>query len=139
MTSPSKNTAVDILTAYCDAYNQRDLNQLLKLFTTNCFIWGTGLDEVRVGIKAMVDQHERDWEQSDKSEIHIVDTVSAPENANWAASTNKALITINGEQHTVENLRGSICIAEEDGQWKIAFMHASFPDQRNAPGDSFPV
>lgn len=134
-----KSKAAALLTQYCDAYNNRDENTLKRLFTQDCQLWGTALDEYRTGIKAAIEQHKRDWSQSEQGSIKIVSWLPTPQDALWAAAVCQANITVDGVQYTFEHLRGSLSIVQEDGVWKIAFMHASFPDMRNAPGNSFPL
>ena len=138
MRLPIKNKAYQLLEQYCDGYNRRDLTFLSSLFTQECNVWGSGPDEYRVGINALEMQHQRDWAQSEKGEIQIVSYISPPDDAPWAAMIGRAIITIGGVVHQFDHLRGTITLAQENGLWKIAHMHASFPDFRNAPGGSFP-
>jgi hypothetical protein len=79
------------------------------------------------------------WSQSEKSEIAVVSFVPTPADALWTAAVCQAKITIDGQEHIFENLRGTIIIENENGVWKISHMHASFPDYRNAEQGSFPV
>lgn len=123
---------------YCDAYQKRDLQAILNISTININIWGTGLDEHRIGLKQIALQLKRDWEQSEAGEIDIIQFVPTPAYALWTAATCKAIITIDGTKHEFPELRGTIVIAQEDNIWKIAHMHASFPDFRNADQNSFP-
>ena len=102
-------------------------------------MWGTGIDEYRVGIKEVEKQLVRDWSQSDTGEIKIESFVPASENASWCAAVCTGIITLNGQEHVFEHLRGTIIAEKEDGIWKISHMHASFPDIRNAKNNSFPL
>ena len=133
-----QNKATQLFVKYCDAYKQRDLAAILKLFTHDCNLWGTAEDEYRVGLKALEAQHLRDWSQAEKGEIQIMSFVTSPVDANWAAGICKALITVEGEQYEFDHLRGTIIVKKENDDWKIFHMHASFPDYRNHLGDSFP-
>ena len=138
MRLPEKNTAIQLLEQYCEAYKQRDLPTILKIFTKDCNVWGTAIDEYRVGLEALETQHYRDWSQSDKNEIRIVSFIPTSIDAHFAAAICKAVITIDGKEHIFDHLRGTIGVSKEDGVWKIAHMHASFPDFRNAQDESFP-
>lgn len=139
MRLPEKNKAVQLLEQYCEAYKQRNLAAILNMFTKDCALWGTALDENRVGLKALEMQHQRDWSQSDKNEIRIISWATLPSEALFAAAICEAVITIKGVEHIFEHLRGTIGIAQEEGVWKIAHMHASFPDFRNKENESFPT
>src|SRR3990167_1555758 len=136
MKMPEKKPAEEIFNKFCEGYKNRDLVALLNLFTKNTNMWGSGLDEYRVGLKQVEEQLKRDWSQSEKSEIEVVSFVPAPQDAVWAAAIGNAKITIDGKQHIFEHLRGTIVIEKEDGVWKISHMHASFPDYRNAEDGS---
>jgi hypothetical protein len=134
-----KPLAEQLFNKFCEGYKKRDLTGLLNLFTKNTNMWGSGLDEYRVGLKEVEEQLKRDWSQSEKSVIEVVSFVPTPEDAVWAAALCNAKITINSEEHAFEHLRGTVIIEKEDGVWKISHMHASFPDYRNAENGSFPV
>lgn len=132
------NQAERLFKTFCEGYKARDLSGLLNLFTKNTNMWGSGLDEYRVGLRQVKEQLERDWGQSDASEIRIISFVPTGMDALWAAAICEAKITIDGKEHIFEHLRGTILIEQEESVWKIAHMHASFPDYRNAEGTSFP-
>jgi len=134
-----ENKAQKILKQFCDYYQKRDLTSLLRLFTTNTILWGTGIDEVRVGLEQVEIQLRRDWQQSEKSAIEIVSFVTTPHDSIWTAAICAGRITVEGKEHLFENLRGTIILAFEDGIWKISHMHASFPDFRNPDNNSFPL
>jgi ketosteroid isomerase-like protein len=105
----------------------------------NINMWGSGIDEYRVGLKQVEEQLNRDWSQSEKAEIEVVSFISTPADALWAAALCNAKITIDGNEHVFEQLRGTIVIEKENDTWNISHMHASFPDYRNAENGSFPV
>lgn len=132
--------AANLLNQYCIAYNTRDLKGALQLFTKNANMWGTGIDEYRTGISEIETQLKRDWNQSEKGEIKLVsDIIGSPENPYWAAAVYSATIYIDGKPHIFEHLRATIAIAQEQGEWKISHMHASFPESQQAEGHSFPT
>lgn len=139
MKMPEKTVAEQLFQQFCAGYNNRDLNALLKLFTKNINMWGSGLDEYRVGLKQVEEQLRRDWSQSEKSEIEAVSFVPTPRDALWLAVICNAKITLAGKEHLFPHLRGTLILEKEEGSWKIAHMHTSFPDYRNAENSSFPL
>jgi ketosteroid isomerase-like protein len=134
-----KTIAQKILIEFCHNYNTRNLQGVMDLFTKNPNLWGTGADEYRAGREAIEEQLKRDWSQSEKSEINIGYFIRTDPDSSWAASVNNATIVANGQEHNFSDLRGSISIEQEDGIWKIAHMHCSFPDYRNGENNSFPI
>lgn len=139
MKAHTQNIAAQLFESYCQAYNTRDLKTILNLFVEDCHLWGTAIDEERVGLEAVKSQHERDWAQSDKSEIQVMHWIDTPYTAPFIAALCKAIITIEGREHIFEHLRGTIGVTQDKGEWRICHMHASFPDFRNAPNNSFPA
>lgn len=138
MLKVQKTTAQELLIKFCELYNERNLAAIMDLFTKSPSLWGTAAAEYRVGRLAIEGQLKRDWSQSDKSEININYFVHTQPEALWAASVNEALIVIKGQEYKFSDLRGTVIIEKEDGKWKIAHMHCSFPDYRNEEGGSFP-
>ncbi|MEO8401684.1 MAG: nuclear transport factor 2 family protein [Gammaproteobacteria bacterium] len=139
MILPEKKLAEQLFNQFCAGYRKRDLTSLLSLFTKDINMWGSGLDEYRVGLKQAEEQLKRDWSQSENGEIEIVSFVPTPANALWTAAVCNAKVTIAGKQHIFPHLRGTIMLEKEDNVWKIAHIHASFPDYRNPENGSFPV
>jgi len=131
--------AEQLFRQFCEGYKKRDLPFLLSLFTRNSNMWGSGLDEHREGLKEIEMQLLRDWSQSEHGEIEIINFVPTSQDTFWTAAICDAHVTINGTKHTFEHLRGTLIAEKEDGVWKIAHTHCSFPDYRNAENGSFPV
>lgn len=134
-----KKSARELFNQFCEGYKNRDLAFLLNLFTKNINMWGSGIDEYRVGLKQVEEQLKRDWSQSEKCEIEVLSYVPTTHDALWAAALCNAKITIEGKEHCFLDLRGAIIIEKENERWKISHMHASFPDYRNPSNGSFPV
>ena len=132
-------TSEKLFKNFCAGYKNRDLPYLLSLFTKNATLWGTGIDEYRYGLKALETQLIRAWSQSEQSEIDIINFNPTPEHAFWASANCSAKLWIDGQHYILEHLRITICIDEEDHAWKIAHMHASFPDFRIPRNASFPI
>ena len=133
------NPAQVLFAKFCEAYKKRHLPDILNLFSQNINMWGSGIDEYRVGLKEVSEQLQRDFSQSEKAEIEVVSFVPVAANAPWAAAQCTAKITLNGTEHLFEHLRGTVIVEKEKGEWKISHMHASFPDYRNAENASFPL
>lgn len=135
----NKEKLSQLFHAFCTAYQARDLDKVLHLFTGDAMMVGSAIDEERHGLSACKEQFERDWSQSDKGEIHIEAMVTGSDDDLWAYATTTARVIIDGETHQFGNLRGSIVAKEESGELKISHMHCSFPDLRNPEAHSFPV
>ncbi|WP_131780998.1 nuclear transport factor 2 family protein [Legionella gresilensis] len=138
--TPNKlSTSEKLFKNFCDSYKHRDLPHILSLFTENATLWGTGIDEYRYGLKEIEEQLLRAWSQSEDSEITIINFNPAPAHSFWASANCSAKLWIDGQTYILEHLRVTICIDEEDQTWKIAHLHASFPDFRNPRDSAFPI
>ena len=134
-----RRPAEQLFLQFCEGYKNRDLAYLLNLFTLNATLWGSGIDEYRLGLNQIQTQLERDWAQSEQGMIEVVSFVSNSDNSLWTVALCNAQISIAGVTHIFAELRGTIILKQVDNQWKIAHMHASFPDYRNAENGSFPI
>ncbi|HQS83554.1 MAG: hypothetical protein B7Y25_01935 [Alphaproteobacteria bacterium 16-39-46] len=136
----SQANARHVLLEFCKNYSERNLEKNLSLFSEKAHLWGTGVDENRVGLKEIEAQLKRDWSQSESGKLDLVSWVEPiSETDLWAAAVCRATVVMGGIPHVFENLRGTIMVEKEEGDWKIVHMHASFPDARQPAGDSFPV
>lgn len=135
--TPEK-AAEQLFKQFCEGYKTRNLAFMLNLFTERSTMWGSGLDEYREGLREIETQLLRDWNQSEDSEIEIINFLPTT-NTLWAAANCNAYVTLMGKKHCFTNLRGTLIIEKEKGIWKIAHTHCSFPDYRNPENASFPL
>lgn len=134
-----ENPALNLLLSYCCFYEQRTIEKIQELFCDDVVSWGTGVDEYSLGIDALKKNFLRDWSLSSSAKVSIVSNIDTDyQNPFWAAAFFRAEVVIDDELHVFENLRGTICVRQEKGMWKISHLHASFPDYRQSQGDSFP-
>tara|TARA_Y100000815_G_scaffold273096_1_gene303506 strand:+ start:217 stop:729 length:513 start_codon:yes stop_codon:yes gene_type:complete len=139
MLKPNSEIAKILIKKFCDYYQQRNMDKLLSLFSKESYMLGSAMNESRYGIEAIKAQLNRDWAQSDKAAIEIIEFLPAPLDASWCTVFARANLTVNNQNFSFDNLRGSIYITKENGSWKIAHMHSSFADNRNPKNHSFPV
>ncbi|WP_419420367.1 nuclear transport factor 2 family protein [Legionella sp. D16C41] len=133
------NTSEKLFKNFCDGYRRRDLPYILSLFTKDATLWGTAIDEYRHGLKEIEQQLIRAWNQAEESEIEIINFNPTPAHSFWASANCIAKLNMDGQVYILEHLRITICIDEEDQAWKIAHLHASFPDFRNPRNGAFPI
>jgi hypothetical protein len=134
--------AVHLLKKFCLFYNERNLENLLDLFTKKHkpFMWGTGVDERLTTLDEIKNQILRDWSQSDISQIEFTaNSFIHSDFPSWASGAFSATIIIKGDVYRYPHLRGSIYAIKEDDDWKICHMHASFPESTQPVGSSFPT
>lgn len=131
--------ATDLLEKFCEAYNNRDLNGIINLFSKRTHLWGTGKDECRSGIFEVETQIKRDWAQTEKGKIVLQSSIlNSNEDPFWAAGIYRVEFEQFGKKDTYADLRLTIILTNENQTFKIAHMHASVPDIRLNDGESFP-
>lgn len=134
----AETPAIDLLHKWCEAYKNRNMKAMKKLFAKKTFNLGTGKDEVLDGWPAMEAQLKRDWCQSKAGYIELHKPIRTGNN--WASCTWTAHITMpDGKELVWPNMRLSIVVVQEDGQWRIAHTHASVPAVDQPEGQSFPA
>lgn len=124
------------------AYETHDISLIKELFrdSTDSFHYGTGADEKIEGLDGMLKQLERDWSQSEKAQLEMIDFrfESFDSRFAWVTCDMIPTITISGKKHSFPVLRSTIVAILENRKWKIAHSHASWPYQEQKEGQSFP-
>ncbi|KTD66982.1 MULTISPECIES: nuclear transport factor 2 family protein [Legionella] len=119
--------AQQLFKRFCYGYNERDLNYLRSLFSNDITMWGTGIEDYRIGTAQIEEQFLRDWQQYDDSQIKLLTFSPIPPNSYWASALCEVQIWIESKNYDFQNLRGTICIDLENDVWKITHLHISFP------------
>ncbi|HHF0525038.1 TPA: nuclear transport factor 2 family protein [Legionella anisa] len=119
--------AQQLFKRFCYGYNERDLNYLRSLFSGVVIMWGSGIDEYRIGILQIEEQFLWDWEQYDDSQIKLLTFIPTMPNSFWAGAHCEIKIWIDSKNYDFQNLRSTICIDLENDAWKITHLHISFP------------
>lgn len=139
----SPNELKIVVTSWMKAYEERDINTMQTLYSQSpeSFHYGTGVDEMIHGFDGMVSQLKRDWSQSKSAQLKLLGFRSqqiAPTVA-WIACEMEPVITMNnGQKSSLPALRASLVLVKENGSWKIAHSHGSWPYGEQAEGQSFP-
>ncbi len=121
------------------SYAKRDIKVALSLFTPDVFAFGTGADEKRSGLAEMQKQMERDWAQTESTNVTYEWTsVSAAGDVAWVASDATFRIKAGGEEINLP-ARLTAVLEKRLDAWLIAQAHFSFPAASQNEGESFPA
>lgn len=141
--SQTTNQLKSLVHDWIRAYESRDLALVRSLFTDSpmAFHYGTGVDERIAGLSGMLKQFERDWSQSEKGQLELVDfrCESFEDRFGWLTCEVVPTITIAGKAHKFPVLRCSIVAVKSGDNWRIAHSHASWPYSEQKEGESFPT
>jgi len=119
-----------LLRQFLEGYNKRDLAYIRNLCLPNIQMLGVAVDGCLVGLKEVEAQFEINWSQSEKSSIDVMHCIPGSSDALWTAALCTAKFTIKDQQHILENFRCTLAVEKQDDTWKIAHVHASFPEVR---------
>lgn len=137
----TETAAIAALSRFSDAYDRRDLDELLSLFAPDAdvvFI-GTGPDERRVGRTEIQAQAERDWAQSEAGGFHWTwHSVSAAGSVAWLAAEGTIHATVRGQDMSLP-MRLTSVLERRGDKWLFVQSHASVPAGGQKEGESFPA
>jgi uncharacterized protein (TIGR02246 family) len=137
--SATEKEVTELMQRMADAYKNRDMEAIIGIFAADddAVMYGTGADEKRVGPKQIRAQVERDWAQSDSTEMSFDwVSISAAGPVAWVASDVTINVSAGGEKFTVP-ARTTFVLEKRDGEWVIAQSHLSIPSGGQEEGESF--
>ncbi|MDD5005429.1 MAG: nuclear transport factor 2 family protein [Candidatus Omnitrophica bacterium] len=130
----------EVVQKFAEAFSERDANTLLGLFADDpdVTLIGSGIDEVRVGIKEIASQFDRDWMQSDgiKSQVKI-NNVSCAGNVAWTFGETKVQARMHNETVSYYARFTGVFERRKD-KWLIMQWHISLPAYEQEEGESWP-
>jgi ketosteroid isomerase-like protein len=121
------------------AYRARNVNELMACFApdSDVVLYGTGVDEKRIGPEQIRFQVERDWNQTESIEMSFAwSSISAVNNVAWAAMDGVFNIQAQGQGMTLP-VRASFVLEKRVGKWLIVHSHFSTPTASQEEGSSF--
>lgn len=130
-----------VLDTVAEAYATRNLTTLRRIFATDpdVIMYGTGADEKRVGLAEIQLQAQRDWSQSDSSEVRFGwMSISSAGDVAWAATDAEFVIGAGGQTFALP-ARITFVLERRSGVWLIVQSHFSFAAASQEEGESFPV
>ncbi len=136
----TKTAVMDALMKLASMYEQRNLEGALACFDADpgLVVYGTGMDEKRVGKSAIAEQFKRDWAQTESASLAYGWTsISATENIAWSASDVTFSLKAGGQQMSLPG-RMTAVFRKSGDKWLISQAHFSTPAAGQAEGQSWP-
>ncbi|RJP30917.1 MAG: DUF4440 domain-containing protein [Candidatus Omnitrophota bacterium] len=130
----------ETMNRFRDLYVKKDLEGLMALFSDeeDVFIYGSGVDEKRIGPAAVRTQFERDFAQVDSVSVHYDwQKVIMAGNAAIFVADMTMQYTVNGEKATLSG-RFTYILQQQNDRWRIKVGHFSIPTPSQDEGQSFP-
>jgi len=124
-----------------EAFEERDLDKMMSLFATDedFVVFGTGVDEKRVGKNEVRSLFKRDWSQSEESSItYNWKSISAEGKTAWAAADATFYARV-GTREIHFPTRLTLIMKKSGRKWLIVHWHASLPAFGQQTGESWPI
>jgi ketosteroid isomerase-like protein len=130
-----------VMDRFMASYRGRDLDGLLATTVPDddLLLYGTGIDEKRVGRDAFRFQAERDWAQTETLDFKFDRPhISAAGPVAWVAADGLGRGVVSGQEFTFP-MRFTAVFEQRGDQWLMAQSHISLPAAGQEAGDSVPV
>lgn len=130
-----------VFNKFLEAYQKRDLEGLLSVLTPDddVFLFGTGIDEKRIGRDEFKFQAERDWAQTEALAFNFTwRRISAAGPVAWIAAEGQGQGRAGGQEMEFP-LRLTAVLEQRDDEWFLVQSHVALPAPGQAAGDSVPV
>jgi ketosteroid isomerase-like protein len=132
---------LSVINQFLKSYKNRDIVGLMNLTAPDddLFLFGTNIDERRVGRDAFRLQAERDWTQTEELAFNFTwHRVSAAGSVAWVASEGLGQGKVGGQQIAFP-VRMTTIMENQNNEWHIRLSHFSLPAPGAEEGNSVPV
>lgn len=126
---------------WLESYEERDMDGVMDFLAPDddLFVFGTGIDEKRVGPEEVRRQVERDWSQTEALAFNFTSHhVSAAGPVAWVASDGLGQGRAGGQEIEFP-LRMTAVLEQRGDRWLLVQAHVSVPAAAQEEGDSVPV
>ena len=128
------------LDTWANSYIQRDIERLLSCIApdVDVVMFGTGVDEKRIGLTEIRAQAERDWAQTDAAAFNLENLmVSSAGSVAWVSSDATFRVELGGEAMAFP-ARFTGVFEKRSEKWLVVQAHFSLPAMGQDDGDSVP-
>lgn len=137
----TESAVLAIMNRFLETYQQRDIDGLMALFAPDDdqILFGTGIDEKRIGRDQIRYQAERDWAQTEALAFNFNwHQISAAGRVAWVAAEGQGQGKVGGQEIEFP-LRMTAVLEQRNDEWFLVQSHVSLPAAGQEGGDSVPV
>ena len=137
----TESAVLAVLNKFLETYEKRDIEGLMALFAPDDdqIMFGTGIDEKRLGRDQIRFQAERDWSQTEALAFSFNwHQVSAAGSVAWVAAEGSGQGMVGGQKIEFP-LRMTGVLEQRGDDWLLVQSHVSLPAPGQEQGDSVPV
>jgi ketosteroid isomerase-like protein len=130
-----------VIKKFTTAYQQRDIDGLMSTLgpDDDIFLFGTGIDEKRIGREEFRLQAERDWAQTEELSFNLTwYKVSAAGPVAWVAADGFGKGKVGGQEFEFP-LRMTAVLEQRGDEWGVVQSQIALPAAGQEEGNSVPV
>ncbi|MEW5961736.1 MAG: nuclear transport factor 2 family protein [Chloroflexota bacterium] len=130
-----------VLNKFMETYQKRDIEGLMSTLAPDddLFLFGTGIDEKRIGRAEFKFQAERDWAQTEALAFNFTwRRISAAGPVAWVAAEGLGQGKVGGQEIEFP-LRMTAVLEQRGNEWLLVQAHVALPAPGQEAGDSVPV
>jgi ketosteroid isomerase-like protein len=139
--SKTEAAVLAVMDQWMKSYQERDLEGLMSQVSPDddIFLFGTGIDEKRIGRDEFKAQARRDWAQTEALAFNLNERrVSAARPVAWIASEGLGKGKAGGQEFEFP-FRMTAVFEQKGDRWYMVQGHVSLPAPAQEEGDSVPV
>jgi ketosteroid isomerase-like protein len=140
-TAETESAVVAVMDRWLQSYERRDINGLMGLMAPDddLFLFGTGIDEKRIGPDEVRLQAKRDWAQMEALSFNFASHhISEAGPVAWVASEGYGQGKVAGQEIQFP-MRMTAVLEKRNDDWLITQAHVSVPAAGQEEGNSVPV
>ncbi|MBI1277595.1 MAG: DUF4440 domain-containing protein [Anaerolineaceae bacterium] len=138
MNTTKEGQIIGVMNEFLNVWASRDMDTIMSYWSPNVTLYGTGMDEKRVGKDEVQFQIERDFAQSEEFSCTLDwNQVGTNGNVAWIASDVTVMVKVPGAQEMSFPARLSTVMQNYDGRWLFEHFHLSVAAAGQDEGDSF--
>jgi ketosteroid isomerase-like protein len=137
----TESAVMAVFDRFREAYELRDEQALLSVVAPDpdIVMFGTGVDEKRIGPAEILAQAKRDWAQSEATSLDIGwHQISATGAVAWLAADVAFKVKAASQEMTLPG-RLTAVFEQRNSEWLLVQSHFSLPTPGQAEGESFPT
>ncbi|MEZ4667284.1 MAG: nuclear transport factor 2 family protein [Anaerolineae bacterium] len=138
MNTTKEGQIIGVMNEFLNVWASRDMDALMSYWSPNATLYGTGMDEKRVGKDEVQLQIERDFAQSEEFSCTLDwNQVGTNGNVAWIASDVTLMVKVPGAHEMSVPARLSTVMQNYDGRWLFEHFHLSVAAAGQDEGESF--
>lgn len=128
-----------VLEIYSTAYQTKNFDGIMSIFSPEIHGFGSGADETFIGSGSLGRQFKRDMSQADVDSVKFTETrINGEGPVAWVMTLSAITFTVPGSEKQTIRGRSTMVLRKISDRWLIEQIHFSVPYSEQSEGQSFP-